>query len=125
MRRILAAHSACATSYLDSPHQSKMEAARILVAIITSSTACAFYFIHPGAPNLISPPVCRHHTCLISSFVRALISAFKARRELALDNVALRLCLLFIHPPAPWGGSQPCGAKYPGFCADSKGVLSC
>ena len=32
------------------------------------------------------------------------------------------LCLLFIHPPAPWVGSQPCGAKYPGFCADSKGV---
>ena len=29
--------------------------------------------------------------CLLdSSFVRALISAFKARRELALDNVALR-----------------------------------
>ena len=27
---------------------------------------------------------------MISSFVRALISAFKARRELALDNVALR-----------------------------------
>ena len=23
----------------------------------------------------------------------------------------LRLCLLFIHPPAPWVGSQPCGAK--------------
>ena len=22
-----------------------------------------------------------------------------------------RLCLLFIHPPAPWVGSQPCGAK--------------
>ena len=33
-----------------------------------------------------------------------------------------RLCLLFIHPPAPWVGSQPCGAKYPRFCADSKGV---
>ena len=32
------------------------------------------------------------------------------------------LCLLFIHPPAPWVGSQPCGAKYPGFCADSNGV---
>ena len=32
------------------------------------------------------------------------------------------LCLLFIHPPAPWVGSQPYGAKYPGFCADSKGV---
>ena len=28
---------------------------------------------------------------MISSFVRALISAFKARRELALDNVALRV----------------------------------
>ena len=27
---------------------------------------------------------------MISSFVRALISAFKARRELALENVALR-----------------------------------
>ena len=27
---------------------------------------------------------------MISSFVRALIAAFKARRELALDNVALR-----------------------------------
>ena len=54
---------------------------------------------------------------MILSFVRALISAFKARRELALENVALRqqlavlhrsvkrprrtrLCLLFIHPPA-------------------------
>ncbi len=23
---------------------------------------------------------------------------------------------------SPWVGSQPCGAKYPGFCADSKGV---
>ena len=21
------------------------------------------------------------------------------------------LCLLFIHPPAPWVGSQPCGAQ--------------
>ena len=41
---------------------------------------------------------------MISSFVRALVSAFKARRELALENVDLRqqlavlLCLLFIHP---------------------------
>ncbi len=26
------------------------------------------------------------------------------------------------HLPAPWVGSQPCGAKYPGFCTDSKGV---
>ena len=23
---------------------------------------------------------------------------------------------------SPWVGSQPCGAKYPRFCADSKGV---
>ena len=23
---------------------------------------------------------------------------------------------------SPWVGSQPCGTKYPGFCADSKGV---
>ena len=52
---------------------------------------------------------------MISSLVRALISTFKARRELALENVALRqqlavlrrsvkrtrLCLLFIHPRAP------------------------
>ena len=129
---------------------------------------------------------------MISSLVRALISTFKARRELALENVALRqqlavlrrsvkrprlskvdrgfwvllrriwtdwesvlvivkpetvirwhrcgfrrywtweeptascaktrLCLLFIHPPAPWVGKSAYGAKYPGFCADSKGV---
>ena len=30
------------------------------------------------------------YLCTKASFVRALISAFKARRELALDNVALR-----------------------------------
>ena len=47
-------------------------------------------FIHPGAPNLISLRSAGTMPCLISSFVRALISAFKARRELALDNVALR-----------------------------------
>ncbi len=23
---------------------------------------------------------------------------------------------------SPWVGSQPCGAQYPGFCADSKDV---
>ena len=50
---------------------------------------------------------------MISSFVRALVSAFKARRELALENVALRqqlavlLYLLFIHPPAPWVEVSP------------------
>ena len=25
---------------------------------------------------------------------------------------------------SPWVGSQPCGAKYPGFCANSKGVYA-
>ena len=34
-------------------------------------------------------PVCRHHARMISSFVRALISVFKARRKLTLENVAL------------------------------------
>ena len=43
-------------------------------------------------------------------------------KDLAYFEEGSELCLLFIHPPAPWVGSQPCGAKYPGFCADSKGV---
>ena len=47
-------------------------------------------FIHPGAPNLISLRSCRDYAGMISSFVRALVSAFKARRELTLENVALR-----------------------------------
>ena len=51
---------------------------------------CAFYLFIRAHRNLISPPVCRHHAGMISSFVRALVSAFKARRELALENVALR-----------------------------------
>ena len=124
---------------------------------------------------------------MISSLVPALISAFKARRELALENVALRQqlavlrrsvkrprlskvdrgfwvllrriwtdwesVLVIVNPETvvrwhrcgfrrywTWKsrrrryafylfirqlmgvGSQPCGAKYPGFCADSKGV---
>ncbi len=33
---------------------------------------------------------------MISSFVRALVSAFKARRELALENVALRQQLVVL-----------------------------
>ena len=37
---------------------------------------------------------------MILSFVRALISVFKARRELALDNVALRQQLAV---PPPFG----------------------
>ena len=124
---------------------------------------------------------------MISSLVPALISAFKARRELALENVALRQqlavlrrsvkrprlskvdrgfwvllrriwtdwesVLVIVNPETvgrwhrcgfrrywTWKsrrrrcafylfvrqlmgvGSQPCGAKYTGFCADSKGV---
>ena len=43
-----------------------------------------------GQVRVANTPVCRHHAGMISSFVRALISAFKARRELALENVALR-----------------------------------
>ena len=53
-------------------------------------TRLCLLFIHPRAPNLISSPVCQHHAGMISSFVRTLISAFKARRKLALENVALR-----------------------------------
>ena len=36
---------------------------------------------------------------MISSFVRALVSAFKARRELALENVALRQQLAVLRRP--------------------------
>ena len=60
-------------------------------------TTLCLLFIHPRAPNLINlrsagtmPAPCRHHAGMISSLVRALISTFKARRELALENVALR-----------------------------------
>ena len=35
---------------------------------------------------------------MISSFVRALVSAFKAPRELALENVALRQQLAVLRP---------------------------
>ena len=38
---------------------------------------------------------------MISSFVRALVSAFKARRELALENVALRQQLAVLPRPVP------------------------
>ena len=41
-------------------------------------------------PELDKSPVCQHHAGMISSLVRTLISAFKARRELALEKVALR-----------------------------------
>ena len=56
--------------------------------------------------ELCTKAVCRHHTCLISPFVRALISAFKARRELALDNVALRQQLAVLCRPVKRRGSR-------------------
>ena len=62
---------------------------RFWASRVASSWLCLL-FIYPRAPNLINPPVCQHHAGMISSLVPALISAFKARRELALENVALR-----------------------------------
>ena len=55
-----------------------------------STRVLCLLLIHPRAPNLISLQSAGHHACMISSFVRALISAFKARPELALESVALR-----------------------------------
>ena len=37
-------------------------------------------------------------------------------------DLALRGVPSIYSSASPWVGSQPCGAKYPGFCADSKGV---
>ena len=37
-------------------------------------------------------------------------------------DLALRGVSSIYSSASPWVGSQPCGAKYPGFCADSKGV---
>ena len=47
-------------------------------------------FIHPRASNWISLQSAGINACMISSFVRALIAALKARPELALGKVALR-----------------------------------
>ena len=47
-------------------------------------------FIHPRAPNLINLRSASTMPGMISSLVPVLISTFKARRELALENVALR-----------------------------------
>ena len=46
-------------------------------------------FIHLRAPNLISLRSAGTMPALISSFVRALISAFEARRELAQSSPCL------------------------------------
>ena len=80
----------------------------------TSLTACAFYLFIRAHRNLISSPVCRHHPCMISSFVRALVFAFKARRELALENVALRQQLAVVirkKRRSRTAGSTFCGAQ--------------
>ena len=75
---------------------------------------CAFYLFIRAHRNLISSPVCRHHPCMISSFVRALVFAFKARRELALENVALRQQLAVVirkKRRSRTAGSTFCGAQ--------------
>ena len=43
---------------------------------------------------------------------------FQEGRVLAQDGIVPSI----YSSASPWVGSQPCGAKYPGFCADSKGV---
>ena len=78
-----------------------------------STGTCAFYLFICAHRNLISSPVCRHHPCMISSFVRALVFAFKARRELALENVALRQQLAVVirkKRRSRTAGSTFCGA---------------
>ena len=48
-------------------------------------------------PELDWSSVYQHHAGMISSLVPALISAFKVRRELALENVTLREQLAVLH----------------------------
>ena len=45
-------------------------------------------------------------------------------RDVARCTVArlMRVVPSIYSSASPWVGSQPCGAKYPRFCADSKGV---
>ena len=38
-------------------------------------------FIHPARTELDRSPVCRHHACMISSFVRALISGRRVQKK--------------------------------------------
>ncbi len=57
-------------------------------------------FIHPGASLLIFPAGQRHYRGMISSFLCWLISAFKTRRSLALENLALRQQLAVLHRSA-------------------------
>ena len=76
-------------------------------------------------PEIISHAVWLYHRfCVSFRNVEELLARRLKRRQGRLGDTwhLDEVCLLFIHPPAPWVGSQPCGAKYPGFCADSKGV---
>ena len=83
---------------------------------------------------------------LVSLGVRAILAMCRRCADLVLENVALRQQVTALkkerpRPPlddterafwvavpsiyssaSPWVGSRPCGAKYPRFCADSKGV---
>ncbi len=151
--------------------------------VLVGYAAVAVPSIYSSArTELDRSPVCRHHACMISSFVRALISARRvpkkrnqlqagapgrfglevvwskysnAQRVSSLHlskgclNLASRSDTYFFRvrsslpaarpaadlsqpcaPPvglspatrSPGVGSQSCGAKYPGFFADSKGV---
>ena len=45
--------------------------------------------------------------------------AFEQLRRFVLGGVVVPS---IYSSASPWVGSQPCGTKYPGFCADSKGV---
>ena len=54
---------------------------------------------------------------MISSFVRALVSAFKARRELALENVALRQQLAVLPPFGETAAALECRPRVLGAVA--------
>ena len=56
---------------------------------------------------------------MISSFVRALISAFKARRELALENVALRQQLAVLRRSGETAAAVECRPRVLGAVAQN------
>ncbi len=53
-------------------------------------------FIRPGVSLLIFHRTPRQHSRMISSFLCSLVSAFKTRRSLALENLALRQQLVVL-----------------------------
>ena len=48
-------------------------------------------FIHPWVSHLIFPLTGRQHPRMISTFLRSLLSTFKTRRALGLENLCPRL----------------------------------